>query len=280
MKAASTRPITAEFDFADDALERHWARLHQGDCEPYPAPALLQALVAKHPRLAAPMPVEEAARTLQEAWRAFHRGDFHAAERLGLTLGCLGFNVANKAANIRATYQERGSKRKLATFEEAAERAEKLQGVASSLPNAWYLHAQALGRAAQHVSVVQALAEGTGGRVEASLKRTLQLEPRHADAHIAFGAYHAEIIGKVGTMLGRLTYGVSSEAAIRHFEKALRLNPGSAVARIEYANALVTMFGDSRMDQATRLYTEAAACVPADATERLDVALAQSELAD
>ena len=280
MKAAATRSHTAEFDFADGALERHWARLHQGDCEPFPARARLEALVARHPQLATPMPVAEAAQTLQEAWRAFHRGDFRAAEQLGLTLGCLGFNVANKAANIRATYQERASKRKLATFEEAAERAEKLQGVAASLPNAWYLHAQALGRAAQHVSVVKALAEGIGGKIEASLKRTLQLEPHHADAHIAFGAYHAEIIGKVGTMLGRLTYGASSEAAIKHFEKALRLNPGSAVARIEYANALLSLFGDSRMDDATRLYNEAAACVPADATERLDVALAQSELAD
>lgn len=279
---AAAASVTAgpEFDFSNGALEQNWPRLHRGDCEPYPSAALLEQLIGKHGGLAPSMPVARAAQTLQEAWRSFHRGDFREAERLGLTVGQLGFNVANKAANIRATYQERGDKRKLALFTEVARRAEELQSAAPSLVNAWYLHAQALGRAAQSLSVVKALAEGIGGKVEASLKRALQIEPHHADAHIASGAYHAEVIGKLGALVGSLTYGVSSGAAIKHFERAIKLNPASAIARIEYANGLVSMFGDARMVQATRLYEQAAACVPADAMERLDVALARAELQD
>jgi tetratricopeptide (TPR) repeat protein len=270
----------ADYDFPGAALHKHWPRLHQGDCEPYPDASKLKALIAAHPALQPPMPVGAAAETLQAAWRAYHHGEFREATRLGLSVGPIGHNVANKAANTYTTYLETAKQSRLATFLESARRAEQLQKHAPTLPNAWYLHAQALGRYAQGISVVKALAEGLGGKVKASLERTLALEPRHADAHIAFGAYHAEVIDKIGALVGGLTYGASTDAGVRHFQKALKLNPSSAIGRIEYADGLLAMFGESKMAQATRLYEEAAKCVPADAMERLDVELARAELAD
>jgi tetratricopeptide (TPR) repeat protein len=144
--------------------------------------------------------------------------------------------------------------------------------------NAFYFHALALGRYSQGISVAKALAQGLGTRVRDALTAALKLDPDHADAHIALGAFHAEVINKVGAMVGGLTYGAKKEAAIEHYEKALRLNPDSAIARIEYANGLVMLFGEAKMRQAEKLYHEAAACKPADAMERLDVELAKSEL--
>ena len=47
---------------------------------------------------------------------------------------------------------------------------------------------------------------------------------------------------------------------------------------IEYANGLVMLEGDKKMKEATRLYEQAAASQPLDATERLDVELATAEL--
>ena len=49
---------------------------------------------------------------------------------------------------------------------------------------------------------------------------------------------------------------------------------------IEYANGMVMLEGDKRLKEAEQLYAAAAACEPADATERLDVELAKSELED
>jgi tetratricopeptide (TPR) repeat protein len=270
----------ADYDFPGAVLQKRWSRLHQGDCEPYPAAANLKKLVSIHPDLKRSMSVEQAATTLQAAWRAYHHGDFGQAIGLGLSVGPLGYNVANKAANIYATYLEGGEKRKLALFLESVERAEELQACAASIPNAWYLHAQALGRYAQAISVVKALAQGLGGKVKASLERAIALEPHHADAHIALGAYHAEVIDKIGALVGGLTYGASTNSAVKHFTSALKLNPHSAIARIEYANGLVMMFGESKMAQATRFYEDAAKCVAADATERLDIELARLELKD
>ena len=128
--------------------------------------------------------------------------------------------------------------------------------------------------------MTQALAQGLGGRIKASLDRTLALERRHADAHIALGAYHAEVINKIGAFIGGLTYGASSEAGVKHFETALKLNPQSAIARIEYANGLILMFGEEKRRRATALYAEAAACEPADAMDRLDVERAKAGMKD
>jgi len=114
--------------------------------------------------------------------------------------------------------------------------------------------------------------------IKDALAQTIKLRPTHADAHIALGAWHAEIIGKVGSMVGGLTYGAKKDAALDHFAKALKLNPDSAITRIEYANALVMLFGKDRMKDAEKLYAEAASQRPMDAMERLDVEAAKAEL--
>ena len=144
--------------------------------------------------------------------------------------------------------------------------------------NAWYMQAFVLGRYAQRVSIVKALAEGIGGKVAKALERTIELEPAHADAHIALGLYHAEIIDKVGALAGRLTYGADAAKAIRHFEQAIKLNPQSAVAHMEYANGLLMLHGDKQKKKAIELYRKAAAMKPMDAMERLDVEQAKAEL--
>ncbi len=245
------------FVYAGAALKKNWARLHRGDCEPFPDDA-----------------------KVQEAWRAYHAGDFGKAVEQGLACGLAGYNVANKAAAIYANYLETDEERKLALLLEAAKRCEEQQTEMPDCANAWYLHAYALGRYSQGISVGKALAQGLGGKIRNSLTRAIELEAKHADAHIALGAYHAEVIDKVGSLVAGLTYGAKKGLGVEHFETALRLNPESAIARVEFGSALVMMFGRAKMADAERNYQEAAACQPMDAMERLDVELARAELED
>ncbi len=244
----------AAYEHAGDALKKSWERLHRGDREPFPADPRLQA-----------------------AWRAFHRGDFARAIVEGSKLKSAGATVANKAAAVAATYLVDDDKAAIRLLLEAAARADAATRASPDDANAWYMQAFVLGRYAQGVSVVKALAEGIGSKVKRALDRALSLEPRHADAHIALGLYHAEIIDKVGA-LGRITYGADAGAAVKHFEQALKLNPGSAIAHMEYANGLLMLHGSARQKQAVELYRKAAACKPADAMERLDVEQAKAEL--
>jgi hypothetical protein len=94
------------------------------------------------------------------------------------------------------------------------------------------------------------------------------------------GAFHAEVIDKVGALIANMTYGAKKETSLNLFERALGLTPQSAIARIEYANALVILEGDKRMAEATRYYEQAASMAALDAMERLDVDMAQTELAN
>jgi hypothetical protein len=266
------------YDYAGAALEKNWARLHAGDCEPFPSPANLKKLIAASPKLAPEGSLEDTAKTVQDAWRAYHKGDFATAVELGLAAGLLGYNAASKAANIYATYLEKDEKKQIDIFLESMKRGEKLQAAAPGMANAHYFYAQAAGRYSQGISIAKALAEGYAGKIKKALDTALKLEPKHADAHIALGAYHAEIINKVGGLVGGLTYGADKKAGANHYQSALKLNPNSAIARIECANGLVMMFGKEKLKEATKLYEEAAACKPLDAMERLDVEAAKEEL--
>lgn len=253
----------AKFPHADKAyayegaaLKKAWDRLHRGDCEPFPR--------------------DEAS---QEAWRLYHAGEFEQAVAAGLAAGTAsGANCANKAQAIYATYLEKSDAKRQKLFEEAMERAEAAMKSHPKDANAYYFYALSAGRYSQSISVATALKKGLGGKVKAALEQVLKLQAKHADAHIAFGTWHAEIIGKVGAMVGGLTYGAKREAAVEHFQKAIKLNPDSAIARIEYANGLVTLFGKEKMKEAEKLYAEAAKAKPADAMERLDVEMAKSEM--
>ncbi len=238
------------------ALKKKWARLHAGDAEPWPKD---DAVIA--------------------AWALFHAGEFQKAHDTGLKLGGHGITVANKAQAIYANYLEKSEKNRLAMFLAVAERAEAQQGEDPQNPNAWYWQAYALGRYSQGISVAKALAQGLGGKVKASLEMAIRLQPRHADAHIALGAFHAEVIDKVGALLGR-TQGASKDQGLLLYKTALKLNPGSAIAMVEYANGLVMLEGERRMAEAEKLYADAAACEALDAMERLDVEMAKAELED
>ena len=259
------------------ALKKAWGELHKGDREPFPDAAFVGGAFRKHANLKGALDAEKTAAALQSAWRAYHRGDFATAVAEGETLGPIGFNAANKAANIYATYLESGSERKREIFLAAAERAEALQKAAPDFANAFYFHAQALGRYVQEISIVKALAQGIGGRVKASLDKAVKLAPDHAEAHLALGAYHAEVVSKVGAMLASLTYGASKEEALKHFALARKLLPDSAIVRIEEANGLVMLFGKAKLAEAEALYAEAARLAPHDAMQRLDAEHAKAE---
>ena len=243
------------YQYPGAALKKAWKSLHAGDCEPYPDDE-----------------------DLAEAWRLFHAGEFQAAVELADEVGIAGHAVANKATGIYATYLESSEARQIELYKSAIDRAEQAIDELPNDPNAHYFHAFNLGRYSQSISVVKALKQGIGGKIQESLKRTLKLQPKHAEAHTAMGMYHAEILDKVGKLLGSMTYGASEKDALNHFRKALSLTPTSPIAHIEFGNGLYLLYGDAQLDEVTELYVKASEIEAADAMERLDVESALAEL--
>ncbi|MBC7916288.1 MAG: tetratricopeptide repeat protein [Rhodoferax sp.] len=249
-------PHPGEFPFDAASVRKQWSKLHLGDQETLP----------KDPKVLA-------------AWVHFHRGQFEEAFEAGLKAGPNGITVANKAACIYANYLEPKEKLKHEIFNEVAQRAARQIAENPDHANAHYWQGYALGRFSQGISVARALALGLGGKIKTAFETTIRLEPQHGDAYIALGTFHAEVIDKVGAMIGNMTYGAKKEVSLHLFQQGLALKPKSPIAMMEYANALVILEGESRHEEATALYERAAATKPMDAMERLDVDMAQAELA-
>jgi len=242
------------FAYPGAALDKAWDRLHAGDREP--------------------LPDEE---ELKEAWRLYHQGRFGKAVELALEFGEAGHVVANKASGIYADYLEEDDTSRQAIYTAGIARAEAAIEHDPDNPNAHYFHAYHLGRYSQSISVAKALAEGMGGRIRKSLDRCIELEPAHAEAHTALGLYHAEIIAKVGKLVGSMTYGASAEAAIEHFREAIGLSD-APIAWIEYGNGLYLLYGDKRVDESNEAYAKAAAKQPIEAMQALDIDYAKESL--
>lgn len=267
------------YAYAGDALKKAWPKLHAGDCEPWPddkrAGALLEAAGKSAPKLAAPA----LASTLQDAWRAFHRGDFKTAFDTGSALGPVGASVAVKAIGIHASYLVDDEDERLKRFEQVAKLADAAIKALPEEANSHYRHAFALGRYSQGLSIAKALKQGIAGKVRASLDSALERAPKHAEAHTALALYHAEIIGKIGAMVGGLTYGAKASEAESHIRTALKLTPDAPIAHIEHGNVLMLLHGDRQEDAAAAAYEKAAKRKPRDAMEALDAAYAKSQLA-
>jgi len=245
----------SDFQFSGKKLKASWADLHRGDCEPFPRK-----------------------KSLQEAWRLFHAGDFQKAVRLADECGLDGHAVANKATGIYATYLEADAGRQTECFQSAIARAERAIDQFPDDPNSHYFHAFNLGRYSQSISIVKALKQGVGGKILKSLKAALELQPRHAEAHTALGMYHAEIIDKVGKLVGGVTYGASESKAMKHLETALKLTPEAPIAHIEFGNGLYLLYGERQLDRVSGLYNQATELAPQDAMEKLDIESALAEM--
>src|SRR5450830_747274 len=250
-------PYAGDYVFDTASVIKHWDRLHTGDAEPLPQNA-----------------------NVLEAWALFHSGEFRKAMDMGLSIGGAGLTVANKSACIYATYLEKKETERLALYLSVVRRAEAQAREDPQNINAHYWQAYALSRYSQGISVAKALAQGLGTKVKCSLEKVIQLQPKHADAHIALGAFHAEVIDKVGSLIGGMTYGAKKDTGLALLQEALKLNFESAIGMIEYANAMVMLEGEKMLADATLLYQRAAAAQPMDAMERLDVEMAKVELAD
>ena len=197
---------------------------------------------------------------------------------MGEGLGPVGTSVAVKALGIHATYLVDDEDEQLARFNQAVELAETAVAALPGEANSHYRHAFALGRYSQRISVAKALKMGLAGKVRASLDKALSLDPKHAEAHTAMAIYHAEIIGKIGALIGGMTYGAKASEAEKHIAQALKLTPDSPIAHAEHANLLLLLHGDKKETAAANAYEKAAKLKPHDAMEKLDGEFARAQI--
>ncbi len=264
------------FDFSGAALQAAWKQLHLGDLEPWPdaqRAAALLALPAQPHADAASL-----AAALQDAWRAYHIGEFESAQAQGMALGVAGASVAVKAgcAHARHMLGDAAARRQYAKdlIPVAATLREILPGEA----NSHYRLACALHLHLQNMTPNARLDNAQLQMQHAALQNALQLAPRHAEAQLALGAFHATLVGRMGAIAAKMSCGANATAAEHHLETARRLMPANPLAWLETGNALLALSGMRRGAAVTEAFERAAKLTPHDAAAALDVAWARMQL--
>ncbi|VAW33647.1 hypothetical protein MNBD_GAMMA01-389 [hydrothermal vent metagenome] len=256
-------PDDFTFNYTQKQLAKVWDKLHAGDQYSYP--------------LDLDNYDDNILNAQAQAWLLYHNGDYQGAAEIGLELAEHGAVVLAKSVAAYCDYlcedEDEVLKLLSATMDICEESAVALPDCA----NVQFVNALIMGRYSQRISITKALSQGLGSKIKNYLETTLELQPNHAEAHTAMALYHAEIIDKIGAMIGGLTYGAKKPVAIQHFKKSMQLTPDAPITAIEYANGLLLLDGDKANDKAGELYQQAAECEALDALQNCDISFAQDQ---
>ena len=269
------------FDYAGERLREAWPRLHAGDRQPFPDRKDIAELLAAEARLgdtALGTDAEKIAAELQDAWRAFHRGEFRQAFDRGMQVGPLGHGVAITADGVQAFFLEANDADKLARYQSLARRAGDTIDLLPLRAGSHYRYAWALGLLARMLPAMQVLADGLGSKLHAALDAALELDADHAEAHTALGLYFAEAVHKLGTALAKMTLRVDPSAAEAHLRTAIRLTPDAPNAWVGLGIGLGLLDARARGEECKAALARAAAMQPLDARQALEIAYAKRKL--
>lgn len=112
--------------------------------------------------------------------------------------------------------------------------------------------------------------KGSAGNAKASRRDAedvLRRDPDNALAEAILGGWHVETVATVGAFLARTAVGARAADGVRHFERALKLDPGSVLYPVFYAFGLLALDAKNA-PRAAELLVLASRNRPADAYER------------
>ena len=219
-----------------------------------------------------------AAQSIEAARAAQNDGRFLEAARLAEQLGTSpGFALAAESLAIHGYYLA-PEPEKEGLFARAMRLAEEAVRVDPANPEAHLQTAHAMGRYAQTIGAVKAIAKGYAGKVRRAIEDALARDPEMAGAHLSLATWHAETINGAG-LAARVVFGASRKRALAHYERALELAPDEKLVYLEYALGLLLLKKKRDRGKAKNLLAIAIETPSKDAYDRLVHKLAVEKLA-
>lgn len=281
-----------QFDYSGDKLKAAWSALTMGTQQEWPDAAFFKRMSEKYPKLhdfmlkkaAEPNahPALQAlrdnngeplAQAVQQAWRYHYQGQFKEAYELGMQLGAAGAVPAIYAKLMYATFMISDAKEKLATFREAASESEALLPMTPDYNFAEFGLLYARVRILERLNNAQALATGFLGSTQKSLGEFTQNNPTNSLYPTTLGGIQAGVVERVGSMIGRITYGATATRTIDRFEQALKLEGNLPVIYNEYIVALNRIDADDYQKRIQELAQKCSTLTPYSAEEALNQSL-------
>jgi tetratricopeptide (TPR) repeat protein len=215
-----------------------------------------------------------AAGTLQDAQLQFKNGDFTGAVQSAIALNTSdGFALASKSNSIFASTQSESKQE--AIYAQSEKYARNAIALDTNNSDGYFEVARALGRLSQLRGVLSALTQGLGGQIKENLDKAIRLDPQFANALVALGLWHAEIVGKGVAFL----YGADPAKGLAAFNRAIKLEPKIIIHRVEFARGLMLIDASKNKEEALTQLEVAVTLTPRDAAEKLDLERAKRDLA-
>ncbi|MNQ89325.1 hypothetical protein D3C85_1046310 [compost metagenome] len=282
----------AAFDYSGDKLRETWPHLTRGFGPDYPYPDAdwVVTMATKYPKAleltvtgntgftGKPEEAEIYAAKLQDVWRLMFRGDFAKAKEQGLELGVGGQVPAMFAQVVYAMFLVPDQTEKHRLLEEVIRYTDEAGDLVKADVAAQFGRAYAKARLGEELPVPVVLKRGYTSQIPEELDALLAKQPQQPFALALYGGYEAGVIRRVGTLVGKMTYGVSAEKMEQYFARSFKATSDLPIGHYEYANALAYVYGEDEEAKVLEHLKKAVSIKPVNAMEALEVAHAQKLL--
>ncbi|MEH6346737.1 MAG: hypothetical protein V7785_16710 [Bermanella sp.] len=264
------------------SLKQNWQHLHRATHYPFPDARFIAQLLAKNPKLKASIPqyqsINQVASTLQLAWIAFFEGNFQKATQLGYSLGPIGHCVAFYAQATYASRLETNDDKRHALWEDVLNRHQLSSSLTRYDSMTRFFAFFSMARLSEELSMPVVVARDYLNKMLLTLAELNADEPNNIFVLAARGSIDAGIVRKLGKLMGRLAFGANDESIEKYYFKALTQDKNLPTVHIEYAQALLYMYGKKKLDQAIQHMKIASEAEPGYALEAMNTFKAQKRL--
>ncbi len=195
-------------------------------------------------------------------------GKFYEAADLAETLGTVdGDALAARALLAEAAYRAKGAEADTA-LARALEISERAVDAQPDHFEALLQRVIALGYKSRQMGNWPAHNAGLGHETKALIERAIAADPNQAWGWVVRGGWNAEVLDG-GGLIARMIYGVSRDAVVTSYERAIAIDPENPILYVEYARALLRLSIRRNLEEAQRYLETANALTPRDALEGL-----------
>lgn len=246
-----------KFEYNAETLEQNWVVLTKVTQQPFPNAENIQNQLVNYPKLLSRLQTQAKqanahpalkavanddyvplAKAIQQAWQLHFSGQFEAAYQLGKQLGTVGLMPALYARLMHNTLIEKNKEKRVDIYREISSEIENALEMAPNFDFAQFGLAYAHAREMELLSVAEATSTGYLTEVRDALKKLAKRYPQRSLYPAMLGGMHAGVVEKVGSFVGRMTYGMSEKGAKKAFKRAFELETELPVIYYEYAKAL------------------------------------------